>query len=138
MNCEWPSNSLRQAGARILFSLFLAGLIGCSGSVTSRTEIDVNGHRKVSQVVNGVKRTLETRHAVVFQDGQIAQLPPGAVIQLSERKGGKTIMAEVRENNGQPELWMKAQETFRKGTPADQAWLEEFLQALGLDDRKKR
>ncbi len=122
-----------------LASMLLAvAFAGCSGNVSSRTDIDLNGHRKVTQVLNGVRRTLETRDAVVFLDGNIVRFPPGTVVQLSEKQGRDTRTAELREEGGKLELWMKADGTFRKGTAEDRAWLERFLQALRIDDGGKQ
>lgn len=125
-----------------LFFAFAIGLLtvgwaGCSGNYSSRSDINMNGHRTVKQTSNGVKRTLETRQAVTFQNGKITQFPPGAVVSISESQAGRTVVAELREHDGKPELWMKNGDTFSKGSPEDEAWLGSFLEALKIDDRSK-
>ena len=68
-------------------SLMAIGWAGCSGNYSSRSDINMNGHRTVKQTSNGIKRVLETYHPVVFQNGKITQFPQGAVVKLSESQG---------------------------------------------------
>ena len=48
-------------------------------------------------------------------------------MKLEETEGPEPRQAELRENAGRLELWIKENGTFRKGSPKDEAWLERFL-----------
>ena len=139
MKTRATQKTLWSGPARAVIAILLAaGLAGCSGNFSSRTDVNINGHRKVTQVTNGVKRTFETRDAVVFQDGEIVEFPKGAVVRLSEQQGQQTKTAELREHNGKPELWMEVGGAFRTGTDVDKAWLKDFLKALNIGGGKKQ
>ncbi|MEO7297685.1 MAG: hypothetical protein ABI042_03805 [Verrucomicrobiota bacterium] len=55
---------------------------------------------------------------------------PIAVLRRREGDagGGKVQrQAQLREDNGKLDLWMKDKRSFRRGTPEDEVWLEHFL-----------
>lgn len=123
---------------RILTPLLLAALVltGCGkggGSSTSSSsfELDINGRKTswktISRTHDGITRKLETTPDVDIQNGQITKFPPLAVIKLQESGGKQPREAELRENAGKLELWIKDSGTFRRSTTAEDAWLNTFL-----------
>jgi hypothetical protein len=114
----------------------LAG--GCSpavGCCQTRIAWSVNGNRVVIQTSPGVTRRLETNGGVTFRDGQPAQVPPGGVLRLTEKRGNSSREAELRQLDGTLQWWVKADQRWRAATAGERAAWEGVLQALALDDR---
>lgn len=114
--------------------LALVVLTGCdqSGSTsTTSYKLDFFGIKKgwktISRTENGVTRKLETTINVDLQNGQITKFPPLAVIKLEESGDHQKREAELRENTGKLELWIKDNGTFRRSKAAEDAWLNTFL-----------
>lgn len=126
---------------RRLTPLLLAVLVltgcgkgGCSSSSSSSFELDINGKKTswktISRTQNGVTRKLETTTDVDIQNGQITKFPPLAVIKLEESGSKQPRVAELRENSGKLERWIKDNGTFRRSTAEEDAWLNTFLLEL--------
>ena len=126
------------ATATCLFGLAISsvGLMSCKKSFTvssyassssSRSDWTVNDKRTITKKVDDQTRKLETTTDVKLEQGKITTLPKGTVVKVEEV--GSTILreAEVRENGGSQELWVKENGTFRRGTSEEEAWLAEFL-----------
>jgi hypothetical protein len=58
------------------------------------------------------------------------KFPSGAVITLQESGSPDEREAELRDNAGQLELWVKETGKFRKANGADDAWLPRFLKEV--------
>lgn len=113
--------------------LFLAGCNqSCSGtfhatSASSSSDWTINGRRTITKQHDGVTRTLETTSDVTIQNGRITAFPKAALVKIQETGSPAQRQAELRENAGRLDLWINDHGTFRKGSPADEAWLERFL-----------
>jgi len=113
-----------------------AGLTSCnksfkvtsfSGSSSTRTELTVNDQRTITKQVNGLTRKLEMKTDVATSGGKITSFPKGAVVKLEETGSTTPRVAELRENGGSLELWVKENGTFRRGTAEEETWRDEFL-----------
>ena len=104
---------------------------GCSVSSSSSSELNINGrkssHKTITRTHDGVTRRLETTADVELQNGQVTKFPIGALIKLSEMGGPEQREAELRENAGKLELWIKDKGTFRRGSAEEEIWLKGFL-----------
>jgi hypothetical protein len=96
-------------------------------SSSSRTDWIVNSDRTITKKVNDLTRKLETKTDVVMSGGKIAPFPKGALVKLEETGSATPRVAELRENGGSLELWVKENGTFRRGTVEEEKWLAEFL-----------
>lgn len=123
---------------RALLALLVLGFAGCgkggctySSSSSSEYSLNINGrktgHKSITRTQNGVSRRLETTPDVEIQNGQVTQFPKAALIKMQETGGPDQREAELRENSGKLELWIKQQGTFRRGSAEDEKWLERFL-----------
>lgn len=112
--------------------LAVSGLTSCNkssvfSSSTSRTDWTVNDKRTITKKVNGLTRKLDTKTEVKMEKGKIASFPAGALVKLEESGSATPRVAELRENGGALELWVKENGTFRRGTAEEETWLAEFL-----------
>ena len=73
---------------------------------------------------------METTADVEIRNGQVTKFPKAALIKIQEEGGLAPREAELRENAGKPELWVKANGSFRRGSAAEEAWLATFLQDI--------
>jgi len=129
--------SLKLATVPCLFALAIAsvGLTSCnksfkgsfSSSSSSRTELTVNDQRTITKTVNGLSRKLESKTDVKLEGGKITSFPKGSIVKLEEMGSATPRVAELRENGGSQELWVKENGTFRRGTAEEETWREEFL-----------
>lgn len=125
----------RKSTLLILAVLVLAGCGkgGCniSSSSSSFSEWNINGRKTsrktIARTHDGVTRKLETSTDVDIEDGQITKFPKGALIKIQEDGGSEQRQAELRENAGKLELWVKDQGSFRRGSAEEEIWLERFL-----------
>jgi hypothetical protein len=120
--------------ATFVFALAIAsaGLTSCNKtslnfSGTTRTDWTVNDHRTVTKTVNGLTRKLDATTDVKMEKGKITSFPKGALVKLDESGSATPRVAELRENGGSLELWVKESGTFRRGTTEEEVWLVEFL-----------
>lgn len=109
-----------------------SGLTSCNkssvfSSGTSRTDWTVNDKRTITKKVNSVTRKLDTSTDVKMEKGKITSFPTGALVKLEESGSATPRVAELRENGGSLELWVKENGTFRRGTSEEETWLAEFL-----------
>lgn len=112
-----------------------AGLTSCnksfkgsfSSSSSSRTDLTVNSDRTITKKVNDLKRKLEMKTDVATSGGKITSFPKGAVVKMEETGSTTPRVAELRENGGSLELWVKENGTFRRGTAEEETWRDEFL-----------
>ncbi|MCD6049107.1 MAG: hypothetical protein K0Q55_510 [Verrucomicrobia bacterium] len=124
---------LRRLTLLLLALMVLTGCSkgGCTSSSSSSFELDINGKKTswktITRTENGVTRKLETTPDVDIQNGQITKFPPLAVIKLEESGSKQPRLAELRENAGKLELWIKDNSTFRRGTAEEDTWLNTFL-----------
>ena len=104
---------------------------GCTVSSSSSSDLNINGrktsHKTITRTHDGVTRRLETTTDVEIQNGQITQFPAAALIKLWEEGSPQACQAELRENAGKLELWIKDKSGFRKGLTEEEAWLKRFL-----------
>ena len=104
---------------------------GCNVSSSSSSSWNVNGrkssHKTITESHDGVTRRINTTADVEFANGQVTKFPPGALIQLTETGGAEARQAELRENAGKLELWVKDKDGFRKGSASEEEWLQRFL-----------
>ena len=104
---------------------------GCTASSSSSTEFTINGrktgHKTITRSHDGVTRRLETTPDVDVQNGQVTTFPKAALIKLQEDGGSTPCQAELRENAGKLELWIKDKGGFRRGSAEEEKWLERFL-----------
>ncbi len=124
-------------------ALAQAGCGKASFSITSangeiRKESRSNSRWSINHSKNGVTRKLETRNDVEIQNGKVVKFPKGSLVKVEEEGSPEARIAELRENAGAMELWVKEGADFRRGTPEDEAWLERCLIDLtGAADRKR-
>lgn len=115
-----------------LIAVSTAGLTSCNkssvfSSSTSRTDWTVNNKRTITKKVNGLTRKLDTKTDVKMEKGKITSFPTGSLVKLEESGSATPRVAELRENGGSQELWVKENGTFRRGTSEEEVWLVEFL-----------
>jgi hypothetical protein len=112
------------------------GLVSCNKSFKgtayysssySRTDSSVNGHRTITKKVDGLTRKLETKTDVKMEQGKIVSFPTGSIVKMEETESATPRVAELRENGGSLELWMKENRAFRRGTAEEETWRETFL-----------
>jgi hypothetical protein len=119
--------------------LALAGCAkgGCTVSTSSSHEFDINGrktsHKTITRTRDGVSRRLETTTDVAIQNGQVTKFPTAALIKLQENGGPEQREAELRENAGKLELWVKDKGNFRRGSAEEEIWLERFLRDISAE-----
>ncbi|RYD47180.1 MAG: hypothetical protein EOP83_28435 [Verrucomicrobiaceae bacterium] len=109
-----------------------SGLTSCNKSSlnfsgSTRTDWTVNDKRTITKTVNGVSRKLDAKTDVKMEKGKITSFPTGALVKLEESGSGTPRVAELRENGGSLELWVKENGVFRRGTADEEVWLAEFL-----------
>jgi len=112
--------------------LAASGLTSCNKSSVSvfsdtRTDLAVNDHRTLTRKLNDVTRKLETKTDVKMEHGKITSFPTGSLVKLEESGSATPRVAELRENGGSLELWVKESGSFRRGTAEEEVWLAEFL-----------
>ncbi|MEK0446981.1 MAG: hypothetical protein RLZZ399_2302 [Verrucomicrobiota bacterium] len=121
------------------FLPFLIFASGCTVGYTSRThqysEVTQGDLHRREASNDGIVHTMEHTGKVVIEQGRITYLSPGCIVHLTESRFGKKTVAEVREKDGAPELWMSAGLSFRPANAKDRAWLERFLWCVGSSDR---
>ena len=121
-----------------LLVLVLVGLVfagcgqgGCTVSSSSSSEYNINGRKTTRKTIirthDGVSRRLETTTDVDIQNGQVTKFPKAALIKIEENGGPERREAELRENAGKLELWVKEKDNFRRGSANEEIWLERFL-----------
>jgi hypothetical protein len=107
---------------------------GCNVSSSSSSSWNVNGrkssHKTITVSRDGVTRRVETTADVEFANGRVKRFPQGALIQLTETGGAEAREAELRENAGKLELWVKEKDGFRKGSASEEEWLQRFLREI--------
>lgn len=107
---------------------------GCDVSSSSSSSWNVNGrkssHKTITESRDGVTRRVKTTADVEFANGQVTKFPPGALIELEEKGGPEAREAELRENAGKLELWVKDKEGFRRGSASEEEWLQRFLRQV--------
>ena len=119
---------LRNAALLVVLLLAFAGCkmkVNTWGTISS--DVTVNGYTTSKRSHAGISRKLETSATLEIKDGAVTKFPKGAVIKLQENGGSDARQAELRENQGQLELWIKEGEGFRRGSPEDESWLVRFL-----------
>jgi hypothetical protein len=104
---------------------------GCNVSTASSSESNINGRKTsrktITRTHDGVTRRLETTTDVDIQKGQVTKFPTAALIKIQEDGGPEQRQAELRENAGKLELWIKDKGSFRRGSAEEEKWLERFL-----------
>ena len=113
--------------AGVLAALVFAGCGKVQVSSSLSSDVNINGHRIITRTHDGVTRKVETVTDIEIQNGHVTQFSKAAVVKIEERGGPGQRQAELRENAGKLDLWIKEKGTFRKGSPADETWLEGFL-----------
>lgn len=113
-----------------LFGLTVLGFAGCIPQYKFSTDADINGKRTISQRQDGVTRRLEAVADVEIKDGKITKFPKAALVKLEESGDSGKKKAELRENGGILELWIEDNGSFRKGSPEEQTWVDEFLRSV--------
>jgi hypothetical protein len=107
------------------------GSVSVSSSSSSSIDSNINGRKtsrkKLSRTHDGVTRKLETTTDVDIQNGQVTKFPKMALIKIEENGGPKPRQAELRENAGKLELWIKDNGSFRRSSAEEDSWLELFL-----------
>ncbi len=125
--------SIAQRAVLVAALLVLAGCVkgGCTVSSSSSFESNINGrktsHKTITRTHDGVTRRLETTTDVDIQNGQVTKFPKAALLKIREEGGPQQREAELRENAGKLELWIKDKGAFRRGSAAEAAWLDQFL-----------
>lgn len=111
--------------------LFLTGCeLSLLDAFDGRAEFTSGDTRMVTRVFNGIKRSMKYRGEVCFEGDRIVKMPAGCVIQIVETKNKKATVAEIREKNGDPELWMQAGADFIPANASQQSWLQDFLKNI--------
>lgn len=100
-----------------------------------RTETNVGDDHTVNQTSGGVTRSIRYSGKVVFNEGRVRKISPGCVIHITEKKSGTITVAEIREEDGGPVLWMQEGGHFRLADAAERAWLEQFLHSMESTSR---
>ena len=128
------SNAQRYIALLVFAALAFAGCkkVSFSGNFdahpgSSSSDWTVNGQRTITRTHDGVTRKLKAAADIEIQNGHVTKFPKTAVVKLEEIGGSAPRVAELRENGGSLELWIKDQATFRRGSTADETWLEHFL-----------
>lgn len=125
--------SAMRAIAFLLFAVLIfpgcnrKGTFSWHSSGSSSSDWTTNGKRTITRVQNGVKRKLETTTEVEIENGQVTKFPKAALVTMQESGGPQQREAELRENGGNLELWIKDKEAFRRGSPDEEIWLKGFL-----------
>jgi hypothetical protein len=129
-----PSSTQRNIALLVLAVLAFAGCKKGSFSVNfnahpgaSSSDWTVNGQRTITRTHDGVTRKLKAAAEIEIQSGHVTKFPKGALIKLEESGGSAPRQAELRENGGSLELWIKDQATFRQGSSEEETWLAHFL-----------
>lgn len=113
-----------------LFGLTVLAFAGCDTRYSSSTDIDINGQRTITRTQDGVTRRLEAVADVEIKDRKITKFPKAALVKLEESGDSGKKKAELRENGGVMELWIENSGSFRKGSPEEQTWVDEFLSSV--------
>jgi hypothetical protein len=120
--------------ALLVVVLVGCGRGGCTASSSSSSEFNINGWKTSSKTItrthDGVSRRLETTTDVDIQNGQVTKFPTAALIRIQEDGGPEQREAELRENAGKLELWVKEKGNFRQGSAQEELWLERFLRDI--------
>ena len=107
---------------------------GCTVSSSSSSELDINGRKSsrktITRTHDGVTRRLESTTDVELENGKVTKFPSAALIKLQEEGGPDQRQAELRENAGNLELWIKDKGAFRRGSAEEQKWVESFLRDI--------
>lgn len=74
--------------------------------------------------------TLRSMGDVVIRGGKVQKMAPGSLIHLSEKRSGKTRVAEVRERKGEIEFWVQSGGAFHPADPSERRWIESFLLSM--------
>jgi hypothetical protein len=140
---RWPFSEVIRPfrGNVTLLVLVVLVVAGCgkggctaSSSSSSAYSIDVNGrttsHKTITRTHDGVSRRLDTTTDVEIQNGQVTTFPKAALVQIQETGGPDQREAELRENAGKLELWVKDKGNFRRGSAEEEKWLERFLRDI--------
>jgi hypothetical protein len=105
---------------------------GCNVSSSSSSSWNVNGrkssHKTITESRDGVTRRVETTADVEFANGQVTKFPPRALIEIEEKGGAEARQAELRENAGKLELWVKDKNG--AGSASEEEWLQRFLREI--------
>ena len=117
----------------LLFAVVM--LAGCdkkihftaSGNFNSSSDWTVNGQRTITRKNNGITRKLEMASDIQIESGRITKFGKGAVVKMQQAGGSNPRVAEFRDNDGTLELWVKENESFRKSSPEEDLWADEFL-----------
>jgi hypothetical protein len=125
------TGSLRNAALLILAALVFAGCKAkfniASGSSTSSSDWTINGYRTSTRTHDGITRKLETANDIKIQNGRVTKFPKATLVKIRETGGSQPREAELRENAGKLELWIKDKGDFRKGSAEEEKWLEGFM-----------
>ena len=104
---------------------------GCTVSSSSSVAVDINGSKSsrktISRTHDGVTRRVETTSDVELENGKVTKFPKAALIKIQEDGGTEQRQAELRENAGKLELWVKDKDKFRRGSAEEEKWLKDFL-----------
>jgi len=107
------------------------GGFSVSSSSSSSSEVNINGAKTSTKTItkkhDGITRKVETTADVEIQNGQVTSFPKMALIKIEEIGGAEPRQAELRENAGALELWIKDHGRFRRGTAEEELWLGRFL-----------
>src|SRR5215468_5553475 len=99
----------------VVLVLVGCGKGGCTVSSSSSSDFNINGRKTsrktMTRTHDGVTRRLETTTDVDIQNGQVTKFPKAALIKLEEN-GPEQREAELRENAGKLELWVKEKGNF--------------------------
>lgn len=98
----------------------------------SRSESVWGDKHTVTHRSGTTTRTIEYSGKVVWDDGKVQRMPRGGLIKLFEKKAGGETAAEIRESDGEPQLWIREGREFRRATASQDAWLKNFLQTVRI------
>jgi hypothetical protein len=120
--------------ARFVLTPLIASILlfaGCNKTFThSRSDWTINNQRTISVNDNGLTRKIEMTSDVQIEGGRVTKFPNSALIKLHESGSPDQRDAELRDNAGTLELWVKRDGEFRKAAPEDDAWLQRFLKEV--------
>ena len=119
--------TIRVPPRNIMFLILTVLIFAGCGKVTSSSDWNINGHRTITRKHDGITRRLESATDIEIQGGHITKFANAALVKIEELGGAEQRQAKLRENAGRLELWVKENGIFRKGSPRDETWLEDFL-----------
>lgn len=128
-------NSTTKNGSDSVDKSAWTGADGKMNSITNERKVtDGKSMRFSSRTINGVETKIEAPGDVVFLKGKPSKWTANAKVTLYENRDGVKKEGELRPDGEQMKVWMKQGNSFKPGTPEDQAWADKLVATFNFDD----